>query len=42
MRVSFGVVVFKREEEGLIGVAGEGPDVLAGGEGAVAAQTKES
>jgi hypothetical protein len=30
-----GVVVFKGEEEGLIGVAGKGPEILAGGEGAI-------
>ena len=39
--LGLGVVVFKGEQEGLVGVAGKGPDVFAGGEGAVA-QTKES
>ena len=30
-----GVVVFKREEEGLVGVRRKGPEIVAGGEGAI-------
>src|SRR5580704_9892196 len=33
----FGVIVFEREEEGLVRIAGEGPYILAGGEGTVIA-----
>ena len=34
-RFVFGVVVFKGEQEGMIRISGKGPEIVAGGEGAI-------